>query len=147
MVRIHCERVFYVFAYVSCRDACCGPRFPFGTHFGPQYRIQPPRNRRNNNTELQYQISHPPTPIRPTMTIGPRRAIVLRDCIATRFSLANLLFGCPGAILGAPLAGRGRGSGSPGERKRRFARAKNEWQCNPATRRTAQTNRRRPERN
>ena len=43
---------------------------------------------------------------------------VLRDCIATRFSLANLLFGCPGAILGAPLAGRGRGSGSPGERQK-----------------------------
>ena len=67
---------------------------------------------------------------------------VLRDCIATRFSLANLLFGCPGAILGAPLAGQGRGSGGPRGDKKEVREGKNEWQCNPATRRTARTNRR-----
>ena len=53
-------------------------------------------------------------------TIGPRRATMLRDCIAIRFCPREHAFlECPGAILGAPLAGLGRGSGSPGETKRR----------------------------
>ena len=76
-------------------------------------------------------------------TIGPRRATVLRDCIATRFCPREHAFlECPGAILGAPLAGLGRGSGSPGETKRRFARAKTSGNAIPQHSRTARTNRR-----
>ena len=75
-------------------------------------------------------------------TIGPRRATVLRDCIATRFCPREPPFCLPWGDPRCPAGGAGPRI-APGETKRRFARAKTSGNAIPQHNRTARTNRHR----